>query len=646
MTLHAYLDAACTQEVGGTPDVGTAQSGFTFQTGIGTDSVLYFREDAGKRTPGAVTVHPVTAHGTADYPADVTVSATAGSYAAAATGASIGIVTGSEAVPCHFMQTTGRADEAHRPFFVRAVYGGASILLPAISGVTISPSASAITTTWTPNATATSVKQIVQLTSATAPDDTAWAAATVRASGYAATGLSAVTGYTVYLRAYDADGLSSDAYSYATTTLSASNNAPTIGTVSIGTVLSDRFTVTASVTDPEGDTITAKKYIIKTASTAPVQADWDTAQAFTSPQVITGLTQATAYSVWLYATDATHPNLASGASVSAQLAQTTATLGNVSGFTATAGNAQNSMAWTNASALTTVIDRATDAGFTTVTAGIYSGTAATFTDTGRTNGTAYYYRAKFTDAQGNLSASYATANATPAFSADYSYDFSGGTTLASTTLVPLVSGTGTATTTRNANVLTCYGSGAGNGAAFLDPNRFTFTGNTRHTFKFNPAAWVSNASFAQALMVLQNATAPTTIEQSTVFNGKRRISCGMSNGDATKLVCYYWNSANVQYSWSGTAWTTAVPSGITISSSAYYRAVIESEYNAGSPRWRIVMQDANGTPLTNGTTAWVAWSGTYSSGANPYYIQSGSVYSDSAATGLDTRYTIVKRETY
>ena len=92
-------------------------------------------------------------------------------------------------------------------------------------------------------------------------------------------------------------------------------------------------------------------------------------------------------------------------------------LGNVTGFTVTPGNAQNALSWTAVANRTAYrIDRATDAGFTTgVALDISPGqTGTSFTDTGRTNGTTYYYRIK---AVGTVrykdSASYATGSGAP-----------------------------------------------------------------------------------------------------------------------------------------------------------------------------------------------------------------------------------------
>lgn len=91
-------------------------------------------------------------------------------------------------------------------------------------------------------------------------------------------------------------------------------------------------------------------------------------------------------------------------------------LADVGSFTVTPGDGQNALSWGAVTNRTSYqVDRATDSGFTTgVTLGIYTGTGTSYTDTGRTNGTTYYYRIK---AIGTYrykdSASWATGNGVP-----------------------------------------------------------------------------------------------------------------------------------------------------------------------------------------------------------------------------------------
>jgi hypothetical protein len=87
-------------------------------------------------------------------------------------------------------------------------------------------------------------------------------------------------------------------------------------------------------------------------------------------------------------------------------------LANPANLAATPGNAQVALNWddvTNASNY--IVERSTSNSFATVTQ-VYSGATSAFTDTGRTNGTPYYYRVK-AQAAGYQDSGYAFANATP-----------------------------------------------------------------------------------------------------------------------------------------------------------------------------------------------------------------------------------------
>lgn len=119
---------------------------------------------------------------------------------------------------------------------------------------------------------------------------------------------------------------------------------------------------------------------------------------------------------------------ASTASVSGQLstdgtftACTALTPNPVAGFTVTPGNAQNAVSWTAVTNRTRYqVDRSTSNASPTAPNGtggwssVYTGTGTSFTDSGLTNGTTYYYRMKAVGAyRYSDTASFATANGAP-----------------------------------------------------------------------------------------------------------------------------------------------------------------------------------------------------------------------------------------
>ena len=96
------------------------------------------------------------------------------------------------------------------------------------------------------------------------------------------------------------------------------------------------------------------------------------------------------------------------------------------GLTATAGNAQVSLSWTASAGATSYnIYRGTTAGGESGTAVATGVTATSYTDTGRTNGTTYYYKVAAANSSGT-SANSGEANATPAMGGtDYALNTTG-----------------------------------------------------------------------------------------------------------------------------------------------------------------------------------------------------------------------------
>ncbi|WP_239618031.1 lytic polysaccharide monooxygenase [Cohnella mopanensis] len=155
----------------------------------------------------------------------------------------------------------------------------------------------------------------------------------------------------------------------------------------------------------------ATSYTVKRATTSggPYTnvATGVTATSYTN----TGLTNGTAYYYVVSASNSAGSS-ANSAQVSATPTAGTTIPAAPAGLTATAGNAQVSLSWTaSAGATSYTVKRATTAGgpYTNVATGV---TATSYTNTGLTNGTIYYYVVSASNTAGE-SANSAQASATP-----------------------------------------------------------------------------------------------------------------------------------------------------------------------------------------------------------------------------------------
>lgn len=131
---------------------------------------------------------------------------------------------------------------------------------------------------------------------------------------------------------------------------------------------------------------------------------------------LTGLTPLTLYHFRVYSTEATGLSSVSGDNTFTTLGDTTPPT-NVFGFTATPGNALNTLNWTNPTDpdFAYVMIRARTDGFPTSPSDgrfVYQGPASSFVDAGLINGVTYYYTNYAFDASGNQSSG-AFASATP-----------------------------------------------------------------------------------------------------------------------------------------------------------------------------------------------------------------------------------------
>jgi chitodextrinase len=131
---------------------------------------------------------------------------------------------------------------------------------------------------------------------------------------------------------------------------------------------------------------------------------------------LTGLASGTLYNFSVSSHDASRNGATSTNQTFTTLADTTPPA-NVSGFTATPGNQQNALGWTNPTDTDfagVVIRRSTTGYPATPTSGtaVYSGSGTSVIDVGLVNGTTYYYTAFAYDTSGNF-ASGALATGTP-----------------------------------------------------------------------------------------------------------------------------------------------------------------------------------------------------------------------------------------
>jgi len=226
----------------------------------------------------------------------------------------------------------------------------------------------------------------------------------VTATSYTNTGLTNGTTYYYVVSASNSAGTSTNS-AQASATPTAGTQAPATPTGLTATA--GNAQVALSWTASSG----ATSYTVKSATTSggPYTnvATGVTATSYTN----TGLTNGTTY---YYVVSAS--NSAGSSSNSAQTSATptagTQAPAAPTGLTATAGNAQVALSWTASSGATSyTVKRATTSGgpYTTVATGV---TATSYTNTGLTNGTTYYYVVSATNSAGESTNS-AQASATP-----------------------------------------------------------------------------------------------------------------------------------------------------------------------------------------------------------------------------------------
>lgn len=240
----------------------------------------------------------------------------------------------------------------------------------------------------------------------------------------------------------------------------------------------------------------------------------------------------------------------------------------MTGFTATPGDAQVVLAWSAVTNRTNYsLDRATNAGFTTgVTNGIYTGTSTGYTDTGRTNGTAYYYRIKaIGTGRYSDSTTYATANATPTASPTRI------SWTSETLLYQINEGSGTniddKNTTNNRDGTLTLGSGGSwlaTGSPFTDPCIDINVGYIATTFAADASPSQQTAGTYEFLVKLDNASGNANTQMLLFGDYQAFYICPTSGGLTASPAgtLEFQNDTTGGPSWNYLSGTTVLSNGV------------------------------------------------------------------------------------
>ncbi len=337
-------------------------------------------------------------------------SSTAGTSSPLATSHSVTVTGLTEATVYHYRVRSADAS-ANEATTADATFTTADATAPLISAVATSNiTATGARVTWTTNENSDSVVEYGTAVSYGANQSNASA---VTAHQIDLTGLAPNTLY--HYRVKSKDPSNNQATSGDFTFTTALPAAPVISNIQVTNITQTSVRV-------QWDTTTASNTTVNYGLTVAYGLNGSNGSLLTSHIInLTGLTKGTTYHFRVRSTDAYSQESVSGDGTFATLADTTAPA-NVTNFTASPGNAQIGLSWTNPAdadfAGVKVMRKTT--GYPTGPADgiqVYSGTGTSHTDIALTNGIAYYYAAFAFDDVPNY-ASGAVAGATPAGPAD------------------------------------------------------------------------------------------------------------------------------------------------------------------------------------------------------------------------------------
>ena len=311
-------------------------------------------------------------------------------------------------------------------------------------------------------------------------------------------------------------------------------------------------------------------------------------------------------------------------------------LGDVTGFAAAGAAATGAIdvSWSAVANRTRYqVDRATNSGFTTgVTLGVYTGTGTSFTDSGLTGGTTYYYRIKaigtyrFKD-----SANYATATANAtAVSYLFSDTFSSGSSPDSTRFGTAVAAAGAVSVGAGVCLLD-GGATADVALLYIKPKIPPLA--TLASIKYKARVRNKNGSWGSTawnyLLVRTDGSVPAA-NASSVADVGIRVTYN-DNGADKGIVVYYWNPSNAAQSSPATGGAFHAYSGTDVTFpiagiAATDFVSVELEVDNTNSRWRVNAWNAAGTSL--GSTPWVLFSDTRGWVANDKYVMFGDPWND------------------